>query len=970
MVVTLNELEQKIVKALLYYGNYESDRRGRPEDIFSKIEFKGKTKVSNPSNYIQTKISQLRPKLQELGIHISQTKSDIYRQNVYWIDSKYKEDLSGLEVFEKSKDLTRVLYLGELGWGTKAHDIRAERGLREILKRNYIGKKSMLDSLDAVILNGGVLPFVPEFHSKAKGENYMRLLGTKVFDREDEPVRIAKEEALKKSDLPEAEKEHMLKHTMHKIITIKDGQAVSRRNLETLLGDDFKGQIHCLFGDEDVENIRERQEIKMSELASVQKYLESTNKKIAKLEEKQVELKISRDLEEKTSRILDSILASTIEYNKEYGLKEYSEIFLKYVELNKKDFLALNQIVPEAGYDLMEFVRSAKQEKKVVGRVDKAKEAVIGIEQRLEDIDEEIVALQDILKAKETEHQSKGFYAFAKRRQIRPDEETLIWRTVFKEYEHIFKDVGRSYKNFFVHPENRKDIEINGWSFRLEHNPNLYSDSPLKQSLKLMIDKVNRETARGGPKTDVYLSVHGKGGFRAKIEEKYREETVEGIYTEIPEMEVLIKQPTFYAPGNMDYLIRNRILKNWIAKMYGSDATAMGAVIHTLEPDGRQKMSYFDMSILLRASYDAEQIEVYKKTLERENLTGETRTSLEASIKDLEKGLQLGTLKKRKSKNDDGYNLFQIHVMGDVHIGSPSFRGRLSNYDIFKATIELQMKERIPEYLFGSEWLHGSLNWSKFASDKSGYGLLRHQIANTVELIKKDETITDREKVELLSEFALVADSYNVKPTLDQQISEVKHMIDAYARKVITKGGKFYFAAGNHTGTSTKISDEAFIMKNLVPMELEYGVVPFKTRGSSQGMGEDYLHDGRKLFMAHALKGGKDELINAMDQIIGTRTEADIVVAFDKHHPMIGFAENKIFVAATGMQSYNEYVNEVSKMPGVRGGINLYLSDNPNMKSYFEAEFIFEETLVNGLPELEKRRDLQQTLTENFIDYK
>ena len=337
MVVTLNELEQKIVKALLYYGNYESDRRGRPEDIFSKIEFKGKTKVSNPSNYIQTKISQLRPKLQELGIHISQTKSDIYRQNVYWIDSKYKEDLSGLEVFEKSKDLTRVLYLGELGWGTKAHDIRAERGLREILKRNYIGKKSMLDSLDAVILNGGVLPFVPEFHSKAKGENYMRLLGTKVFDREDEPVRIAKEEALKKSDLPEAEKEHMLKHTMHKIITIKDGQAVSRRNLETLLGDDFKGQIHCLFGDEDVENIRERQEIKMSELASVQKYLESTNKKIAKLEEKQVELKISRDLEEKTSRILDSILASTIEYNKEYGLKEYSEIFLKYVELNKKD---------------------------------------------------------------------------------------------------------------------------------------------------------------------------------------------------------------------------------------------------------------------------------------------------------------------------------------------------------------------------------------------------------------------------------------------------------------------------------------------------------------------------------------------------------------------------------------------------------------------------------------------------------
>jgi len=964
-LVNFSLLEQKLIKVLLHYGYYESDRRGRPGDIFEKMDFSGKKQIKNPNAYVQTKISQLRPKLQEIGVCIGQTKSVVYDKNVYWIDSKSEKNLSDLAAFNQQKKETKILYLGELAWGTKAHDHRAEIGLHELLKRNYNGNKPLIDSIDAVILNGGVMPFVPEFYT-VRASSYMRLLGKNLAERQNEETKEAKEEALKNSGLSEEVQDYYKKHVQDKILTKKDGEEVASLMLQNLLGSNFNGQVHALYGEEDVESMKQLLEIRITEIEEYHKYIGSIKDKIEKLNVNIEDYKKQILIDNKRTEILSNLNSELLNSESEDDNSSF-QLKLQEFVLNKKGlFENLNKLQENNGSDFKDFILNSKTIRRVNSKKTQLENKVNTLELKIGDVAEKIKDYEDRLWAKKRQSEAPEFFRFTRRIQISPDEESIVWNVIANEYAHHYSNIGRGF-NFKLHPESRKDIEVNGWTIRMEHNPNLYSAAPLKQSLKLMLKKANLDVGRGRTNTDVYVSAHGRGGFRAKFEEKYRQETVFGKYADISKTTTFIKQPSFYAEGNLDYMIRNRLVKNWIANTYAQEPHAMGAVLHTLNPDGKHKIAYFDTELLIDVANRVEQIETYKKTLLRGNLKEQTKKDLESAVNDLEQSLQLGKIYKHKKI--DAPNLYQMHILGDAHIGSPNYPGRLSNYDILKAVISFQMKTRVPEYVLGSEWLHGSLKFSKYNSDKSGYGLLQHQIDITTKNIKDDPNISDTQKIELLCEFAKVANSYNVKPVIDQQASEIKHMFDKYMKKIIRNDGKLIFAAGNHLGSSTPLTDEAFIMKNMFPVEAEENIIAFKSRGAEQGKGQYFLHDGRKLYVAHKLKGGKDELLPAMDQIMAIGSDADIVVCFDKHHPMVGFANGRIFAASPGMQTYNEYVDEVSKQPGLRGAMNLYLSDNPMMKKFFEAEIVFEETLVNKQPDLKNKRDLQKELTEKHIQY-
>ncbi len=121
-------------------------------------------------------------------------------------------------------------------------------------------------------------------------------------------------------------------------------------------------------------------------------------------------------------------------------------------------------------------------------------------------------------------------------------------------------------------------------------------------------------------------------------------------------------------------------------------------------------------------------------------------------------------------------------------------------------------------------------------------------------------------------------------------------------------------------------------MANAIPAQYENQVEIFHARGDTIGCGETVLPGGKTLYATHKLKEGPDEFVNALEQILKQGITADLVAHFDRHHGGGAYGDNTAYAMAPGRQTWNKYVDQISKLSSPAGIVNVYLPKNKDVK--------------------------------------
>src|SRR3989344_3956200 len=122
--------EKELIKILLDYGQRNPDRWIDCKRIGEKLYSREKIS-SEPRSNGWNILSRLTPKLKTLGVEVRQTKSAVYNKTVFSLklEDEAVIEKSCPDLFPQKNERITALYLGELGFGTKAYDQRAGKGL-------------------------------------------------------------------------------------------------------------------------------------------------------------------------------------------------------------------------------------------------------------------------------------------------------------------------------------------------------------------------------------------------------------------------------------------------------------------------------------------------------------------------------------------------------------------------------------------------------------------------------------------------------------------------------------------------------------------------------------------------------------------------------------------------------------------------------------------------------------------------
>lgn len=954
--LVFSDKEQKLIKILLEYGQKNPDRWVDCKRISEKI-YAGVEKPAEPVGAARSVLQRLESKLNTLGIEIKQTKSSVFGTTVYAInhDDEAKLEKNCPDLFPSKKQKITALYIGELGFGTRAYDPRAGKGLGYLLKLNKRADKTLRDSLDAVILSGGLVPFVPEFYTSAAGANSMHLLDKKVDDVSeltDEEAETRIKQVLANAEIDDELKEYFAKHVAGKILTKTDAVKTSRKRLEEILGTDFKGQVHYQYGEEDDANLQQLKEMEIVRQMEKTQELEKQQKDLEKDLEK---LRTGREEYTHQKEMFESMrnwLARATDYK---GAKFKANV-TQFIEKYSKEINKLNDLSKNLGDNILDILHQAQSKADVEKKVKESREQLIKIEQdmkdsfnREEDITQRINAIKRVSEA-------AGFFKITKRVQIDAEQHELLWALVSKRYAELLKDASPT-NNFQLHPEYRADITIKDRFFRLEHTMNARSGNPEKDAIHRQKIQSNLANKRGEKVPDVYITAHGTG-MRHMPEPKYRESIERGKYRDSPEVNMNIKLGTFHSAQKLEYLLRNKIKKNWLVKRYDSNQ-ASGVMVHTMHPDGKQTVECIPTENLIELGMVAEQIEDAKEKL----LTAkdEQKQTLQQKIKKLESQF---VLRKQSTEYSD---LIKLTIITDAHIGSPTWPGRPSNYLLLEGAIKYEESTKMPDVLIMTEILNGALT-RPFFSDKETYKLSRTEIESTIKAINEDKDITLEEKTELLSTLMLMDDAQTPIPSLDDQAKLFDAKIAPFAKKVIQNGGIVVMASGNHAQKSSPgVTDEATALSRAFTDKEQEQIYLLQAKGVTFGAGAVPLakiKDDRTIYVAHRLKCGSDEITALKEQAKGMNLKDTLMIGGDVHHAGAEYSDGTGHIIGAGLQAWNAYVDEIGKQGGLRGVVDIYLSRNPKLKNYFRIDYVLDPVLEK---KVKGQLDLERKLVEKYM---
>lgn len=963
--VAFTDTEKAIIKVLLDYGAKNPDRwvdcarLGKKVYCAEEASEDSKTTVKEPRSAVWNVLQRLKPKLESISVELRQTKSEDFKTLVYSLNPEDERKITRAcpNLRPQRSDPLKVLYLGELGFGTRAYDPRAGKGLGYFLQYNKEGKTSLRDSLDAVILEGGVIPFVPEFYTSAIGDNSMALLGKKIDDKkEDKPIDSDDDQRLEAyletAKMSPTVKEFLKKHVIGKIVTKTEAVQTSQKQLEAIIGANFDKPVHYTYGVHDEEQLRQLKEIE------IVRHLEETaqNMKQRKDLEKDVKnWRKKRDEYLHEKEILDNLriwLTRAVDYE---GPK-FRENVDEFLEHHRTDIEKLNKVSRNLGRDVVKNLESAGSKKDVERKIKEASESFEKVEQEIKFANLQADDLQNRIDAIKRVNEARGFFKLTKRVQLNAKQRDTIWATVAENYANLLKAVFPR-KNFVLHPDQHSDIDIKDRRFRLEQRMNIRSNNPEKDSLKRMKEKSNLINLRGERVPDVYVTAHGTG-MRHQPQPKYAEETGPGKYRDTPEINMLVKLGTFHSAQKLEYLLRNNQTKNWEVKRV-ENSYSSGAFIHTLLPDGRHSIESIPTENLIELGMIAEQLEEAKAALK--TVKSKEKKTLKAKIAELES--------KFVKQSPDEKDLIKITILTDAHIGCPTWPGRPSNYTLMEAAIQYEQSTRLPDLLVMTEMLHGALT-KPYWSDKELYKLTRDDLKIAMTNIQSDTLISAEEKNKLFSTLLLLEDCQTPIPSLDEQAAVFDVEVAPFAKQVIANGGLVVLASGNHAQKSSPgVTDEATSLSRAFSAEEKESLYVQKAKGVSFGAGHVPLKkfgDARTVYVAHRMNRGSDEIAALKDQTRDMNIKDELALAGDAHQGGAEYANRRTHVVGPGLQGWNSYVDEIGKQAGLRGIVSIYLSKNPKLKNYCRVDYVLDPTLEAGIKD---QINIEKLLIEKYIPH-
>ena len=797
---------------------------------------------------------------------------------------------------KKKKELT-FLYLAEMGFGTNAYDPLAMNGLAFFLKKNRYRKK-----LNAVIMQGSLMPYVPDFYTKTASQD-------QVFLGKD-PERVEKRK--RKEPIDESG-----------LVTLED-LAEDKEYLDE--GDIKYYKTYLEDGIRDNEGA-----------------INATKKEMLKLKkvigDTPVHYQHGEEDRKKVDALIETLIGQYEEKTKTRLKADYEQLKLEREELKER-------------INLLE-----EKKEKIEKKEGKPGKKLGQTKKRMEKIGEEIKS-QDI-KLREVEHDlvaTRKRAATGFRKFVRADQYNLFFRRAKRMHNSDLYKAAPG-MDFHVHSTSEKRIgarwlgtikdkevkeepsllKISGLEVLLAHNLNFRSDNVGVTTLSEMkidnnfMNKMRKLYGKSiGNVPDIFLTSHNAGGFIAQPQPKYTENTIEGERRETPEICMNIKLPTFQSVPRLIQLKSKRI-KNWHTKRLDEKIYASGAVIHNIKKDGVHVLEYVDVAGLIELGKLSKKIEektalIKQYSLEGKGKRGKDIEKLRSEIEELGQSAKLDTMK--------------IEASGDDEIGVANYPGRPSNYDFIEASQKYQLKNGLPDIFIHSEGIHGTIP-GIFDINSQYFAPVPKKLEEKIQEIMKSE-LAPRKKMKLIDKTYREA-IYAIPITVtDLRLEEWKHRILPYVTEILDNGGKVIFVSGNHYSNPREGRDEATVLASEIPEEYGENVLLARGLGEKYGSGTFRLEGNKVLYTAHKLKEGSDEITGAMKQILKSSKDADIVVYFDRHHPGIGFADGSAYTLAPGKQPWNKYVDVIGKFPSLRGIVNMSFDKK---KPYYKWEFVLDSTL-------------------------
>jgi hypothetical protein len=284
----------------------------------------------------------------------------------------------------------------------------------------------------------------------------------------------------------------------------------------------------------------------------------------------------------------------------------------------------------------------------------------------------------------------------------------------------------------------------------------------------------------------------------------------------------------------------------------------------------------------------------------------------------------------------------KIEFAGDFHLGDADTPGNYSKDQLIIASQRYQKEHGLPDYVFWDEMLQGTEE--KMFSNAARYlGMPAPKFRKELEKVLTDKSLSGEEKASTIAKMSMT----NLYQIVVHNSSEQKHMFkmtlkEPYLDHVLAKGGKVGLTGGNHHKHSAPTEDEAVELANqFAESYIENGqLIVF-----AGGAGTIKLEGKQKLFSMHKFPSRQDEIYGMLEHLRRQNNDADIVVGGHRHQAGTAYADGHLVVLHPAYTTINTYTAEIGKPSNIRGFNNVYYT--PGRKGDYVIEFVINPTLEN-----------------------
>ncbi|MFW6230510.1 MAG: hypothetical protein ACOC32_00625, partial [Nanoarchaeota archaeon] len=384
-------------------------------------------------------------------------------------------------------------------------------------------------------------------------------------------------------------------------------------------------------------------------------------------------------------------------------------------------------------------------------------------------------------------------------------------------------------------------------------------------------------------------------------------------------------------------------------------------VVHTISADGsEQHIDLIDAQDLRRVALNEKSID----SLLRE---------LESKRKDLNRKELMKSIREKEEKR--AYETIGVVVnVDDRHDGEADSYVQNSGKLIRDAAIEYLTQHHLyPDLLKISEIVDGNQNIKGIELAAQHNVFSQRQLEGIKENLRKDTSLSDDYRYDLLEEAATMMEEGMPRPTVDEQTEEaLRSVFGDYVLDTVRNGGDVVVIGGDHSGRTTKHKGDGatrfrngFHLARVNTPEGDTIRVSDRMYIPNQGelSGQMFYHgrnnlEGVNFYLTH--KSHPD----FMNQLRSIGTNVKQGNAGHNHHLEITHAGGQSTARPHGLVGFYNYVFEKGLNPGLHGTlVSLFPDQKWSLyKGSVSYDFTTDRALERASPEFERRKALRQDL--------